>query len=446
MKNDMLTGKPVKTISSFALPIMFSSLLQFSYNFVDNIIVGRYVSTEALAAVGNIGSINSFIIGTALGLTSGFTIPVAQKFGAGDFKKMNKYAGNSISISFIIGLFFVAVAHIVSNPILRLINTPDNIIELSRAYINILYFGVPLQMLFNNFIGISRAVGNSKKPLMFLAVSVTVNFFLDILLVKTLHFGVEGAAAATVLSYLCATLFAGFYVLKIEKSVSISKRDLLPDLKTSIEQLKLGVPVSLQFTITSVGSMILQSAVNSFGSSAIAALTAAGRVEQILNLPMSALGVANATFVAQNYGAGNYSRIIDAVKKILLLDACVCVCCSGVLASAGPYAVRLFMDSYDAQIMQYATQYLYTIAACYIFVCLLFVFRNTLQGLGFTYANTIAGAGELIGRMVVSFLLTPAFGFKAVCFAGPFAWVLADIPLIVIYLKKKKQFSCISQN
>ena len=332
MKNDMLTGKPVKTISSFALPIMFSSLLQFSYNFVDNIIVGRYVSTEALAAVGNIGSINSFIIGTALGLTSGFTIPVAQKFGAGDFKKMNKYAGNSISISFIIELFFVAVAHIVSNPILRLINTPDNIIELSRAYINILYFGVPLQMLFNNFIGISRAVGNSKKPLMFLAVSVTVNFFLDILLVKTLHFGVEGAAAATVLSYLCATLFAGFYVLKIEKSVSISKRDLLPDFKTSIEQLKLGVPVSLQFTITSVGSMILQSAVNSFGSSAIAALTAAGRVEQILNLPMSALGVANATFVAQNYGAGNYSRIIDAVKKILLLDACVCVCCSGVLA------------------------------------------------------------------------------------------------------------------
>ena len=151
MKNDMLTGKPVKTVVSFALPIMFSSLLQFSYNFVDNIIVGRYVGTEALAAVGNIGSINSFIIGTALGLTSGFTIPVAQKFGAGDYKRMNKYAGNSISISLIIGLFFVAFAHIVSNPILRLINTPDNIIELSKSYINILYFGVPLQMLFNNF-------------------------------------------------------------------------------------------------------------------------------------------------------------------------------------------------------------------------------------------------------------------------------------------------------
>lgn len=445
MKNDMLTGKPVKTVVSFALPIMFSSLLQFSYNFVDNIIVGRYVGTEALAAVGNIGSINSFIIGTALGLTSGFTIPVAQKFGAGDYKKMNKYAGNSISISLIIGLFFVAFAHIVSNPILRLINTPDNIIELSKSYINILYFGVPLQMLFNNFIGISRAVGNSKKPLMFLAVSVCVNLFLDILLVKALRFGVEGAAAATVISYLCATAFAGYYVLKIEKSLSISKKDLLPDLKTSVEQLKLGIPVSLQFTITSVGSMILQSAVNSFGSSAIAALTAAGRVEQILNLPMSALGVANATFVAQNYGARNYSRIIDSVKKILILDAFVCICCSIVLALSGPYAVRLFMDSYDAQIMQYAKQYLYTIAACYIFVCLLFVFRNTLQGLGFTYANAIAGAGELIGRMVVSLLLTPAFGFNAVCFAGPFAWVLADIPLIVIYLKKRKQFIYLAQ-
>lgn len=168
------------------MPIMLSSLLQFSYNFVDNIIIGRYVGTQALASVGNISSINSFIIGTALGLTSGFTIPVAQKFGAQEYKAMNKYAGNSIALSFIIGVIIAACAHIISDPILRAINTPDDIIELSAAYINILYFGVPIQMLFNNFTGIARALGDSKRPLYFLVISVVVNLFLDILLVKNL--------------------------------------------------------------------------------------------------------------------------------------------------------------------------------------------------------------------------------------------------------------------
>lgn len=440
MKNDLLTGNPVKRIVLFALPIMASSLLQYSYNFVDNIIVGRFVSTTALAAVGNIGAINSFIIGTALGLTSGFTIPVAQKFGARDYKAMNHYAGNSISLSLIIGVCLVFIAHIVSGPILKLINTPDDIFELSASYINILYFGVPLQMLFNNFTGIARAVGDSKRPLYFLVVSVIVNLFLDFLFVGRLKWGVEGAAAATVLSYAAATIFAGWYVLKKQREVDIKLYDLKPDFKTIKEQMKLGIPVSLQFTITSVGSMILQTAVNSFGSAAIAALTAAGRVEQVLNIPMSGLGVANSTFVSQNYGAKNYERIISAVRKIVVLDIMVSVICSIVLVFAGPYAVTWFITDYNAEIMEYARQYLYTIGGCYVFVALLFVFRNTLQGLGFTYANTIAGAGELLGRMLVAYLLTPVFGFAAVCFAGPVAWVLADIPLIVIYLNKRKKF------
>lgn len=339
MKNDLLSGNPAKSVVLFALPIMLSSLLQYSYNFVDNIIVGQYVGTQALAAVGNIGAINSFIIGTALGLTSGFTIPVAQKFGAGEYRKMNNYAGNSITLSLVIGVSIVVVAHIISNPILRLINTPDDIFKLSADYINILYFGVPIQMLFNNFTGIARSLGDSKRPLYFLILSVLVNLALDILLVG-----------------------------------------------------KLG------------------------------------------------LGVANATFVSQNYGAGKYERIIKSVNKILILDLLISVFCSAVLIFAGPYAVRWFVSNPDAQMVSYAKQYLYTIGGCYALVSMLFVFRNTLQGLGFTYANAIAGVGELLGRMLVSFLLTPYFGFAAVCFAGPVAWLLADLPLIFIYLKKKRMF------
>lgn len=443
MKNDLLKGSPVRAIIVFAMPIMLSSLLQFSYNFVDNIIIGRYVGTQALASVGNISSINSFIIGTALGLTSGFTIPVAQKFGAQEYKAMNKYAGNSIALSFIIGVIIAACAHIISDPILRAINTPDDIIELSAAYINILYFGVPIQMLFNNFTGIARALGDSKRPLYFLVISVVVNLFLDILLVKNLKMGVEGAAIATVFSYLVAALFAGIYVFRKQEFLRVKFSDLKPSLKICWEQMKLGIPVSLQFTITSVGSMVLQTAINSFGSSAIAAITAAGRVEQIMNVPMSGLGVSNSTFVSQNYGAKQYERILKAVKNIFLLDIVVSLFCSAVLIFVGPHVVQWFVDEPAPEILGYAKQYLYTIGGCYVFVSILFVLRNTLQGLGFTYANTIAGAGELIGRILVSYIFTPIFGFAAVCFAGPCAWVLADIPLVVIYLIKRKTFKAL---
>lgn len=439
MKNDMLRGNILKSVIVFALPIMASALLQYSYNLIDNIIVGRFVSENALAAVGCISPINAFIIGTALGLTGGFTIPVSQRFGAGDKRAMNRYAGSSITLSLIIGIVIIVFAHIVSNPILRLIHTPENVIDLSAAYINILYFGVPLQMLFNNFTSICRAVGDSKMPTLFIVISVLSNLVLDILFVAVLSWGVEGAASATVISYGIAAISSGYYVLKKQPIISIKKSDLKINLKIAWEQLKLGIPVSLQFTITSFGSMILQSAINSFGSTAVAAITAAGKVEQITNIPMSALGVSNSTFVAQNYGAENYKRIVVSVKKILVLDLIVSVVCSVVLIFGGPYVVRLFIENPSAEIMSYATRYLYTIGGCYFLVSLLFVFRNTLQGLGFTFANTIAGAGELVGRLVVSYFFAKVFGFAAVCFAGPAAWLLADIPLIILYLNIKKR-------
>lgn len=445
MKSDLLNGKPIKSILLFALPIMGSSMLQYNYNLVDNIIVGRYVGTDALAAVGNVGSINGFIIGTALGLTAGFTIPVAQSFGAGDKKKMNKFAGASISMSLVIGLIIVIAAHILSKPLLRLIDTPEDIIEISSSYVNILYYTVPIQMLLNNFNALARAVGESKKPLYFLIASVFVNLFLDILFVGHFRWGVVGAAWATAISQLTAVVLSAIYIFRYNKEYNITKRDLLIDTKTSFMQLKLGIPLSLQFTITSIGSMVLQTAVNGFGSSVIAGFTAAGRVEQLTNIPMSGLGVGTMTFVSQNYGAGNYKRIIQSVRKILVLDIAVSVVCSLILVLAGPYVVQLFMTEYNEDIMFAAKHYLWAIAECYSLVAVLFVFRNTLQGLGFTYANMIAGAGELFGRLAVALIFTPLIGFNAVCYAGPVAWMLADIPLIVIYLIKKKKFKKLIQ-
>ena len=439
-KSDMLSGNALKSIILFAVPIMISSLLQYNYALVDNIIVGRYVSTDALAAVGNVGSINSFVIGAALGLTSGFTIPVAHAFGAGDRRKVAHYAGSSVVVAFLIGLVIVVTAHILSRPLLRLIGTPEEIVDLSAAYVNILYFGVPFQMLSNNFTAISRAVGESRKPLYFFVISVLVNFLLDLLFVKSFGWGVEGAASATLISHITAAALTGFYIFRLNKDVDIKKDDLKLHPKTALHQIGLGIPVSLQFTITSIGSMCLQSAVNSFGANVIAGFTAAGRVENLTNLPMSALGVSTQTFVGQNYGAKNYGRIIRSVKKVFLLDLAVSVAMSFALFIVGKPMVGLFMSERNDAILEAAQSYIIAISCCYSLVAVLFVLRNTLQGLGFTYANMIAGIGELSGRILIAFVLTPLIGFNAVCFAAPAAWLLADIPLAAIYVSKHLKF------
>lgn len=444
-RNSMLEGNPLKSILLFAFPIMLSSLLQYNYSLVDNIIVGRYVSTNALAAVGGVGSINSFIIGAALGLTSGFTIPVAHAFGANDKKKVAHYAGSSIVVAFLIGVIIVITAHIISTPLLKLIGTPEEIIGLSSAYVNILYFAVPFQMLSNNFTAISRAVGESKKPLYFFIISVVVNFVLDMLFVKTFQWGVEGAALATLISHLTAAVLTGIYILKYNDNVKITKNDLKLNMHTAFVQLKLGIPVSLQFTITSIGSMCLQSAVNSFGANVMAGFTAAGRVENLTNIPMSGLGVGTQTFVGQNYGAGNYDRITKSVKKIFFLDLIVSVAMSLTLLAIGMPVVKLFMKEINEEMLFAAHKYIIATAQCYSLVAILFVLRNVLQGLGFTYSNTIAGAGEFFGRLTVAFVLTPVIGFNAVCYAAPAAWLLADIPLAIIYLNKHRKFKTLAK-
>jgi putative MATE family efflux protein len=267
-----------------------------------------------------------------------------------------------------------------------------------------------------------------------------VNFILDIIFVKYLSLGVEGAAAATLISHCIACLLNGIYVFRFNKNIELEKTDFRPKRTTIIHQIRLGIPVSLQFTVTSVGSMCLQSVVNSFGTNVIAGFTAAARVEGITNIPMSGLGVATQTFVGQNYGAKNYRRITDGVKKIFILDLLVSVVMSTILYFAAEPVITLFGDNMNGEIMVAAKRYILAISQCYSLVAILFVMRNSLQGMGFTYANSIAGVGEFFGRISVAFILTPLLGFDAVCYAGPAAWLLADIPLIIIYLKKQRQF------
>ncbi len=439
-RNDMLSGGVLKSILLFALPIMLSSLLQYNYSLIDNIIVGRYVSTDALAAVGNVGSISSFIVGASLGLTSGFTIPIAQAFGANDRKKMSLYTASSVNVSLVAGICAIALGEALSYPLLHAIGTPNEIIKMSAAYLNILYIGVPFQMLTNNFTSISLAVGESKKPLLFQIISVIFNFFLDLLFVKYFKWGVEGAAGATLISQALAMILIGVYIFRFNKNISVEKSDFKPNIKIAWEQIKLGIPVSLQFSITSIGSMCLQSAVNGFGANVIAGFTAANKVENLTNIPMSSLGVANQTFVGQNYGAKNYDRIIKSIRKIFILDLVVSVIMSITIFTVGQPLVSLFSTQANSEMMFAAKRYILATAQCYSLVAILFVLRSSLQSLGCTYANMVAGIGELVGRIAIAFIFTKVIGFSAVCYAAPAAWLLADIPLAIIYLNKEKKF------
>ena len=235
-------------------------------------------------------------------------------------------------------------------------------------------------------------------------------------------------------------VLTGAYVFKFNQNISVTKSDFKPNIKVAWEQIKLGIPVSLQFTITSIGSMCLQGAVNGFGANVIAGFTAAGKVENLTNIPMSGLGVATQTFVGQNFGAKNYDRIVKSIRKIFVLDLVVSVIMSITLYAIGEPLVSLFSTEVNSEMMFAAKKYILATAQCYSLVAILFVLRNSLQGLGYTYANMIAGAGELVGRIAIAFIFTKIIGFSAVCYAAPAAWLLADIPLAIIYLNKEKKF------
>lgn len=247
------------------------------------------------------------------------------------------------------------------------------------------------------FTGIARSVGDSKKPLLFLLISVAVNLVLDLLFVAHFGWGVAGAAWATLISQIVAAVSAGIYVFRGIPVLQLKARMLVPTAKRTRRQLALGIPVSLQFTITSIGSMILQSAVNGFGANVVAAFTAAGRAESITNIPMSNLAVAASTFVAQNYGAGQYRRILTTVRKVFVVDLGLSVLCSLVLFFGGEQIVGLFMTDYNSQIVYAAKEYLFAISLCYSLVSVLFVLRNTLQGAGL-YLCKCSGRRRRVNR------------------------------------------------
>ena len=432
----MTRGNPLKNILIFAIPVMLSGLIQQCYNVADTYIAGQFISANALAAIGSVGPMSSLLMGLAMGMTGGFAIPIAQSFGAGDKKRTNHYAGNAVSLTIIISLIISSISLILVTPILKLLGTPEEIFNDARSYVSIIYAGAIFTTLYNVMASMLRALGDSKAPLKFLTITAVLNVFLNYFTIAIMGMGVEGAAISTVISQLVSCILCVIYIRSRKEMLNITLEDMKIKKSTAVLMLKMGVPMALQFSITGIGSMVLQSTINTYGPSVMAGFTIANKPELLANIPLSATGVACATFAGQNYGAGRMDRVRQGARSAILFAGGMSLVMSIVLYTFGGKIAQIFVDGANSETINAAHTYLKVIAMFYFALAVLFVFRNILQGIGKTYVSMIAGASELVGRVVAALILSKLFGFFGVCLASPMAWICADIPLLIIYFVK----------
>ena len=439
MTNDMTKGNPLKIFIFFSIPLLIGNIFQQLYSMVDTIIVGRFVGVNALAAVGSTGSLFFLVNGMILGLTSGFAVLVAQKFGAKDENGIRKAVASNIILTLLSTAIITAIALVVKTPLLKMMNTPDNIIVDANTYITIIFAGIITQALYNMAAGILRALGDSKTPLYFLIVSSVINVILDLVFIINFKMGVAGAAYATNIAQGISGILCLVYSYKKFKVLRLKKDDFKVDSSYYKKHLKVGIPMGLQFSITAVGIIIVQSAINVFGSAVIASYTASSKVLQLVMQPSVSFGVTIATYAGQNLGAKRLDRIKNGIKIMNKVSVITSLIAGAVLVLFGKYFVMLFIENPSVEIITYAQRVLNYSAVFFIPLGFIFVYRNVLQGMGESFVPMMAGVAELVARSIVAFTLPKFIGFTGICLADPVAWIAAALPLMITYYKKMKK-------
>lgn len=442
MTKDLTKGNSFRLITQFCIPMILGNLLQQLYNMVDTMIVGRCIGEEALAGVGLTGSISFVVIGFALGICTGFSIPVAQAFGAGDYTRMRQYIANAYYLAAAFIIILTVPTMLFASDLLTLMHTPDNVFGFAYSYIIIIFAGIVCTVAYNLLSGILRAVGDSITPIIFLGISAFLNICLDFLFIIYFRMGVVGAAAATVAAQGFSSVLCFIYI-KVRYPVLRLKKE---EMKFSLIHIRslaaVAVPMALQFSITGIGSIILQSAVNTFGSGIIAGVTAGSKIENIFIGPLEAIGITMATFSGQNLGAGKIDRIRHGILDSHIISMSYCALCIAVLWFFGQNMASLFTDSSaDSLFLGTADLFLKINVVFFPLLGILFILRNSLQGMGFSFLPMLAGVLELLSRSVVGMTVIPEFGYKAVFWANPIAWIAADILLISVYIIKIKKLS-----
>lgn len=445
----MTDGSPLKLILGFAVPMLLGLLFQQFYNMADTIIVGKWLGVNALASVGSVGSLNFMIIGFCIGVCSGFAIPVAQEFGAGDYSSLRKYVANSVWMSASFALVMTVAVCLLCRTILILMRTPSDIIDGAYSYIFVIFLGIPATYLYNLLSGIIRSLGDSRTPVVFLLISSVINVALDIIFVKYLKTGVEGPAWATVISQGFSGLLCIWYIHLRFQILHIAKEEWKPDKKYILKLFSMGVPMGLQYSITAIGSVILQTSVNGLGSMAVASVTAGGKVSMFFCCPFDALGGTMATFAGQNIGAHKVERIKKGVLSASLIGAVYAVIACVILYFYGKTVALLFLDAEEYEILNQVSQFLIANSLFYFPLAILNVLRFSIQGMGYSTLAILSGVSEMIARMAMGFGFVPIFGYDAVCFANPAAWMMADLLLVPLFFycarKKKKEIAAIDK-
>ena len=436
---DMTSGSTMKLILGFAVPLLMGMLFQQVYSLVDTIIVGRFLGVSALAAVGATGSINFLIVGFCQGICNGFALPVAQRFGAKDYDGLRKYVGNSAVLTIIFGGAITLITVIACRPILELMQTPADIIDLSYHYIVVIFAGIPAIMLYNILSAYLRSLGDSITPVIFLVLSAGLNIGLDLLFIVTFHWGVFGAAFATVLSQAVSGILCLILIIKKFDLLHLKREDWKLDWGYSRYLLIMGLPMGLQYSITAIGSVILQASVNTLGSTAVASMTAGSRISMFVVCPFDALGSTMATFGGQNVGAGRLDRLGRGLRSAVILGAIYSALILVILIFFGRDLILLFVSAKEAAVIAQAKQFLVTNAAFYLMLALVNIVRFLIQGMGFSGFAVFAGVFEMVARTLVGLVFVPIFGFTAACSANPLAWIFADCFLIPAFFHCRKE-------
>ena len=441
MVKDMTNGSPSKHILGFAVPMLFGMLFQQFYNLVDTIIVGKTLGVEALAGVGATGSINFMIIGFCMGVCNGFVIPVAQCFGAKKPSDLRKYVFNGYICSVVFAIVLTLASVIFCRRILIVMNTPADIIDHAYNYIVVIFIGIPTVFLYNMVSGVIRSLGDSKTPVVFLVLSSIINVVLDFFLILVCNMGVAGAGWATVTSQLISGLTCLIYmykkydILKGDKSERVLDRRFITNLCMN------GVPMGLQYSITAIGSTILQAAVNTLGSTYVAAMTAGSKMFNFTCCPFDALGSTMATYAGQNVGAAKIKRLGQGVRSAMIIGSIYSVLSLVALYFTTDYIALLFVNASETTIIALTRQFILASACFYIPLTGVNVVRFCIQGMGFSVFAISAGILEMIGRAFAAIILIPSIGFMGACLASPIAWIAADAFLFPAFIHCAKKLN-----
>ena len=426
---DLTVGKPLFQILRFALPLVLGTLFQQLYSFADTVIVGRCLGTDALGAVGTTYSLNFLILGFVQGACVGFGIPVAETFGAKDKGGLRKYLFNGALLCVVLSVVFTIFTTLMAGPLLQLIHTPEELYADAVLYIRIIFLGIPATVLYNYASSVLRAMGDSQHPFYFLLAASVLNIGLDYLLIVPMGMGVDGAAIATVLSQLLSGGLCAFWFFTRtarQEELTFRGQSSLLSAGHCKRLAYIGFPMGFEYSVSAIGAVIMQDAINLLGSTAVAAQTAGEKIRQMFTLPMESVGMAMATYVGQNHGAHRTDRIKQGIKDGCMIQLTYCVAAWVVIFFVKPYAVGLVLGDADPAVTAGAIQYLAIMSMLFCFHGLLMIFRNTLQGLGYSVQAIISGVGELIGRSLGGLLaVKTGLGYVGICLSNPFAWGLA---------------------